>query len=1086
MHAAQAALRLPTGMVTFVMTDIEGSTRLFRERGDEYVTLLDTHHTLLTEAFEHYRGVEIATEGDALVVVFDDAADALRGCLAGQVALMSHPWPPGAAIRVRMGLHNAEAMPTGNNYVSLGLHQAARICAGAHGGQILTSEDTASDVRARLPTDVSLSPLGLFQLRGFPAPARLFQVHHPQLPADFPPLRVQGVVHHNLPFHRAGFVGRAEERATLATLIRRTGLVTIVGVGGVGKTRLSVQVAFDVMDDFDDGAWLVELAAATDRRDIASAVAAVLHLVEVRGRSLEEVLLDHLSDKAALIVLDNCEQVLEAAAGFTEQLTRRSPNVVVIATSREPLAIDGEVIWRLEPLPVIEPDAVVRAIDAAGPAVALFEQRAAMARPGFRISDDNASDVARIVQQLDGIPLAIELAAAALADRSVTGLLEGLSDRFSLLTYGRRTAPERHQTLQAALEWSLDLLEPDERLLFGRLATFARTGGIDAAREVCGAPPLSESSVPRLVRRLLRASLLSAREDLERWTMLDSVHELALKELAKTGEGQDLARRHRDWFTLRVEALGPNVGLRGRSEVVAGLLADLDNIRYALATGVAAGDSDHVLRTAAAMAPFWISHGDWSAGIGHLQDALTLPDGSGLARGRALAALGSLLLLRGETADAEDRFRQASEIAVTGRDEITLARSRSGLGYVAFRRSDLEEAEMRWKDALEHAERAGDERVAAGILRSLAVAAGSRGDQLGAGRLLDRAIHSAEEAGDDQLLRLLLGSRAEVDLWVGRYEEAQNLYGQALDLASTIGDLSARPLLLSELGWVAFLGGDLIRSHRLASEASELAEELGNRRTLISSLRLRAEVLVRQSRFPEAATYLHRALAVAQDLAAPAEIAGVMCTQACAALEQQHFTDAARLAESARAMTSLGYPMRSVLPVWVLGVVALARGDQDTAAAQFRVASGFGGAAEAAPRHLANSWWGLGCVSRTAGLIPDAARLHHEALALRHGIGDHLGVAESLIGAAGLVASADQATASALVGAAQRLLTESGAVVTPRQADDIAAVRALLGEHKEAFADQGSDYEALAVTRAVRALDGIEGSGDGRTGDEKG
>jgi len=213
------------------------------------------------------------------------------------------------------------------------------------------------------------------------------------------------VVHHNLPFHRAGFVGRAEERATLAKLIRRTGLVTVVGVGGVGKTRLSVQVAFDVMDDFNDGAWLVELASATDRQGIASAVAAVLHLTEVRGRSLEEVVLDHLSDKAALIVLDNCEQVLEAAAGFTEQLTRRSPNVVVIATSREPLAIDGEVIWRLEPLPVIEPGAIVGASDVAEePAVALFEQRAAMARPGFRISDDNAADVARIVQQLDGIP----------------------------------------------------------------------------------------------------------------------------------------------------------------------------------------------------------------------------------------------------------------------------------------------------------------------------------------------------------------------------------------------------------------------------------------------------------------------------------------------------------------------------------------------------------------------------------------------------------------------------------------------------------------------------------------------------------
>ena len=936
MRAAQTAVQLPTGIVTFLMTDIEGSTRLFGERGDEYVNLLDTHRILLTEAFERYRGVEIATEGDALVVVFDDAVHALRGCLAGQFALMSHPWPPGAAIRVRMGLHNAEAVPTGNNYVSLGLHQAARICAGAHGGQILLSEATASDVKARLPADVSLSPLGLFQLRGFPAPARLFQVLHPQLPADFPPLRLQGVVNHNLPFHRAGFVGRTEERATLATLIRQTGLVTVVGAGGVGKTRLSVQVAFDVMDDFDDGAWIVELASATDRRGVASAVAAVLLVAEVRGRSLEEVVLDFLSDKAALIVLDNCEQVLEAAAGFTEQLTWRSPNVVVIATSREPLAIDGEVIWRLEPLPVIEPGAVVEATDVAGePAVLLFKQRASMARPGFQISDDNANQVAQIVWQLDGMPLAIELAAAALADRSLTGLLEGLSDRFSLLTYGRRTAPERHQTLQAALEWSLDLLEPDERLLFSRLATFARTGSVDAAREVCGAAPLSESSVPRLVRRLIRASLLSDRERPEGWTMLISVHELALKELAKTGEAQDLAQRHRGWFTLRAESLGPDVGLRDRGDVVAGLQADLDNIRHALATGVADGDSDHALRTAAAMAPFWISHGDWSAGIGQLQDALSLPNGTGLARGRALAALGSLLLLRGDTADAEERFRKAHELSLVDRDGVTLARSLSGLGYVAFRSSDIEEAERRWKDALAHAEEAGDERVAAGILRSLAIAAGSRGDQLSAGRLLDRAIHSADEAGDDQLLRLLLGSRAEIDLWLGRYTGAQNLYAQALDLASTIGDLSARPLLLSELGWVAFLSGDLIRSHRLASEAADLAEELGNRRTLTSSLRLRAEGLVRQSRFSEAATDLHRALAVAQDLAAPAEIAGVMCTQACAALEQKHFTEAARLAETALAMTSLGHSMRSAWPTWVLGVVALARGDLDTAADQF-------------------------------------------------------------------------------------------------------------------------------------------------------
>jgi predicted ATPase/class 3 adenylate cyclase len=1065
------------------MTDIEGSTRLFRDLGDDYVVLLETHNTLLRRAFEQHGGVEVATEGDALVVAFGDAAEALWGCVDGQLALGSHPWPAGATIRVRMGLHTAQATPTGDNYVSLGLHQAARICAGAHGGQILLSEATAFEVRDRLPTDVSLVPLGSFQLRGFGTAARLFQVRHPGLETEFPPLRAQGVVHHNLPFHRSAFVGRAAERAALADAIRTTGVVTIVGVGGVGKTRLAVQVGLDVLDDFEDGAWLVELASALDRGAIVSAVAGVLRLTEAQGRGLEQVVLDYLSARAVLIVLDNCEQVLDAAARFAELLTQRCPRVVVLATSREPLAIEGEVVWRLEPLPVLSPDLVRSATDvAADDAIRLFQERAALVRPGFRISDDNAADVVRIVQQVDGIPLAIELAAAALADRSLAGVLDGLSDRFALLTYGRRTAPERHQTLRAALEWSLDLLGSDERLLFGRLATFARAGTAEAAQEVCGAPPLTESSVPSLLRRLLRASLLSTEGDLERWAMLGSVHELALLELQRTGEAGDLAERHRDWFTRRAEALGPDIGLRGRGEVVASLLSDLDNVRLALATATEAGDSDRALRTAAAMSPFWISHGDWSAGVGYLRDALALSGSTGLFRGRALAALGSLLLLRGETAEAEADFQEAKELASSHGDEITQARSASGLGYAAFRRSELAAATASWQEALEHAERAGDERVSAGILRSLAIAAGSRGDQVLAGSLLDRAIASAEHARDDQLLRLLLGPRAEIDLWLGRYAEARDLYGQALELASTIGDLSARPLLLCELGWVALLTGDLVTAVELASDAAELAEDVGNRRTLASALRLRGEALVRRCEFAPATDDLQHALAVAQELAAPAEIAGVLCSQAGSELEQQHMDEARRLAGSALALTRLGHAMRVFFPQWVLGVAALAGGDHEVAAGQFRAGVEQSTTA-AAPRHQANSRWGLAQVSAAAGRVPEAARLHREALTLRDGIGDRLGVAESLVAAGALVAGADPVTARALLAAAKSLRSGAGAEATPRQADEVAAARALLGDRGEVVDDDTRPPdEASTVARAVHALEVLERTDGVRAG----
>ncbi|WP_353509555.1 NB-ARC domain-containing protein, partial [Intrasporangium sp.] len=749
------------------MTDIESSTRIFRELGDDYVGLLATHNALLRAAFTAHRGAEVSTEGDALVLAFDDAGEAVRACVAGQLALQAHDWPPGAEIRVRMGVHTAHAAPTGDNYVSLGLHQAARICAAAHGGQIVVSETTAAAVAGDLPADVTLSSLGSFQLRGFVEPARLFEVRQAGLPSAFPPLRAYGVARHNLPFHKAAFVGRDDERRQLAGYMRQAQVVTVVGLGGVGKTRLAVQVAFDVMGEFEDGAWLVELASATDRQAVVSAMAAVQHITEVPGRSLEDVVLDDLAAKAAMLILDNCEQVLDAVAGFAEVLAQRCPQLAVLATSREPLGIEGEVVWRLDPLPAPDPTAVAGEADIVGEAaIRLFEQRAALVRPSFRIDDDNAPIVAKIVWQLDGIPLAIELAAAALADNSLSGVLRGLSDRFSLLTHGRRTAPARHQTLRAALGWSLDLLPSDERLLFGRLAVFARSGTIAAAQVVCGTPPLSEAIVPQLLRRLRRSSLLSYSDDVERWAMLDSVHELAGIELADSDESDDVAARHREWFAQRAETLGGQLGLRGHAEARADVLADLDNIRRALASGLSAGDGDRSLRTAIAMEPFWVSHGDWSAGVSHLRQALGV-SGAEALRGRALAALGNLLILRGETVDAEQCFLQAAGIAAAGDDEIALARSRSGLGYVAFRRSDLEGAETRWRDALAHADKAGDERVAAGILRSLAIAAGSRGDQTAAGKLIDRAIRSAERAQDDQLLRLLLGSRAEMDLWLG-------------------------------------------------------------------------------------------------------------------------------------------------------------------------------------------------------------------------------------------------------------------------------------------------------------------------------
>lgn len=1081
---------LPSGVVTFAMTDIQGSTRLFRDLGERYVQLLATHHALLRGSFNNHGGVEVDTEGDALFFAFGDAAEAVAACLEVQRVLEAHAWPTGVEVRVRIGLHTSEATPVGHKYVDLAVHQVARISAGAHGGQVLLSEATATAAEDRLPAGARLIPLGSFQLRGFQEPQRLFQLGHPDLRHDFPPLRLVGVVFHNLPYLRAGFVGRAEERTALASLLMTEGVVSIVGLGGVGKTRLAVQVAFDVMDHFSDGAWMVELGPLSDPASVPRAVAEATRVAEEPGRSIDEVLIEALAGKVALLLLDNCEHLLAAVADLAERLSRHCPHLVILATSREPLDVEGEVVWRLSPLPIPDPDRVgVTAEVATADAVRLFVERARSASPDFELTDDNASDVARIVTQLNGIPLAIELCAAALGDRPLGGVLKGLADRFSLLTHGRRTAPPRHQTLRAALEWSLDLLGSDERRLFARLATFAGGATTEAIAQVCGGSPGAGGDIPRILRHLARASLLVPHPELpDRWSMLESVAQLAAIELETLGEGDELAARHRSWYASQVERAEADIGRTGRPEVMRDLAADHDNVRRAIDTAAAAGDGTLVLRLCTAMAPFWTSHGDWTEGCMRLQAAVDLPGAlDPRLRGRALVALGNLLLLRGDLAQAEDRFSEGRRLATQSSDDVVLARALAGEGYMAFRRSRLAEAQQLWERALERAEHAGDERVAAGILRSLAIAAGSRGRQDRAGELLDRAIAMARRVGDDQQLRLLLGSAAEMHLWLGDYQAAEREYGDALRLASAIGDLSARPLILAELGWVALLRGDVVTADRLSVEATELAEDLGNRRVWANALRLRGEALLRRGAPGEAAIALDGALVVAHELGAPAEVAGVLCSQACLALEEERLEEARRLVGEASELSALPHPMRRVSLVWVLGMVALMKGDLDEAERHFRTDLEVAEKGRIV-RHQANSWWGLARTQAAAGHVAQAAGSHERAIALRRRMGDRLGVVDSLIGLATVAAPVDPEGAARVLRAAITLRAAAGAEPTRRESAEVAAARAAVGDGADpgarekawdADADVGEDAAMdMAAWLVTLARDGIREAGE--------
>ncbi len=1037
-RARGSARSLPSGLVTFVLTDIEGSTRLFRHLGEQYVELLETHRTLLRVPMVRHGGVELGTEGDSLLIAFPDAAAALAACLDGQRALLGYDWPAGAVLRVRIGVHTGEATPIGDDYVSLALHQVARVSSSAHGGQILVSEATAREVERRLPQGATLAPLGSFQLRGFAHPERLFQLRHPDLTADFPPPRAVGIVAHNLPVHRSGFVGRRAERSGLADALTTTGVVSVVGLGGVGKTRLALQVAFDVLDRFADGAWLIELAALTDRISIVRELAGVMSVAHEPGRSRDELLVEHLMHKSALLLFDNCEHVLDTVAELIELLSHRCPHLVFLATSREPLDIEGEVVWRIGPLPTLDPESVHGARDAAqNDAVQLFVSRASLVSPEFALTDENAADVAGIVRQLNGIPLAIELAAAALEDRSLRGVVAGLADRFSLLTRGRRTAPSRHQTLRAALEWSLDLLRPEERRLFADLAVFAGAGSVTSLHGICCDGESSVEDVRQRLRRLGRASLLLIDpDDHDRWTMLESMRELAALELAASGRDAELHRRFRHWFRDYVEQASEHVGRRDSMPIVAGLDSELDNIRRAVDGAIASEDRTTALRIAVAMAPYWMSHGEWSYGIQLLRGALAGDGGAPSLRGEARTALGNLLLLKGDLDEAERLFAELGTDETIAADDLAAARFLSGRGFVAFRRSLLDDAERDWEAALQHAERSGDDRVLASILRNLAIAAGSRGEQDRTRSLLLRAQAAAEQAGDDQQLRLILGSIAEMELWLGDYTAAEIALGDALDLADSIGDLAGRPIILGELGWIALLRGDLPTAMRLSIAAAELAEDLGNRRTLSHSLRLRGESMMRMGQMDDAAHVLEEALEAAMQLGAPAEIAGVRCSQACLALEQTDVDHATELAEAAIGSRLLRHAMRKSSPEWVLGAAALIAGEVSVADEQFRRSLDDAVYARL-PRHEAAGQWGRGHVDLIRGDITGAARRHLRAIELWTQIDDRLGLAESLVSMAELGAAADTALASGLLVAAAELRTAAQAVLTPREEVDL-------------------------------------------------
>jgi predicted ATPase/class 3 adenylate cyclase len=727
---------LPSGTVTFLFTDVEESTRLMEQYPEPYRQAIGRHLAIVSQAIAENGGAVFETLGDAVHSAFASPRDAVGAALAAQLGLREVSWGEIGALRVRMGLHTGEVGQVGAHYFGPALYRCGRLANAAHGGQVLLSSATAELVRETLADSVGLRELGEHRLKDLRRPERIFQLVAPGLAEDFPALRTLESFPNNLPVQPTAFIGRDREVAAVRGLLRLpdTRVLTLIGPGGVGKTRISLQVAADSLREFPDGTWFVELASIISADLVVPSIAKTLRVEEATNRTVLDSLREHLHDRQLLLVLDNFEHVSAAAAQVADLLAA-CPRVKALVTSREAVHLRGERQFPVPPLAL--PDrSRTESIDQLTryEAIRLFIERAQAAKPDFAISERNAYAIAEICHRLDGLPLGIELAAARVNAFSAQALLARLEHRLAVLTSGPRDVPARQQTFRQAIAWSYDLLTPDEQLLFRRLAVFVGGCAPAAADAVVGEGRLdSRLDVVDTMASLVEKSLLRQEERAGelRFRMLETIREYALERLTATGEADRFQRAHADHYLAFAEhAESGLLGGGHQAEWLDRLKDDHDNLRAALSWFVRNGLAEHGLRLTGALRRFWRSRGylaedrEWTSAL------LAMPEARArtAARAKALHAVGGFANQQGDYAEARARFEESLDIYREIGDIHGVGWGLVHLGILTRYEGNHLAARALLEECVEIVKSAGDTEVLAAAQGNLGLVARDLGD----------------------------------------------------------------------------------------------------------------------------------------------------------------------------------------------------------------------------------------------------------------------------------------------------------------------------------------------------------------------
>jgi predicted ATPase/class 3 adenylate cyclase len=827
---------LPTGTVTFMFTDVEGSTRMWERHPEAISEALASHDEILHAVIEANNGSVVKTTGDGFHAAFSAATDALQATLEAQRALLRKEWAEIDALRVRMALHTGAAEVREGDYYGSPVNRAARLLSAGHGGQVLLSLATQELVRDSLPPDVRLRDLGERRLKDLTRPERIYQLVAPDLPSEFPPLKAPERHPSSLPLQPTPLIGREREVEEVCRMLRATEVrvLTLTGPGGTGKTRVSVQAAAELADEYKDGVFFVALASIADPSLVVPTVTRTLGLMGASNQPPEELLKGYLRDRHILLVLDNFEQVLEAAP-LIDDVLRSAPRVKVLVTSRTPLRLYGEHEFPVPPLSVPEPEATPSAEHLADyGAIRLFLDRSRAVNPEFSLTEENARAVAEICERLDGLPLAIELAAARAKLLPPQALLSRLGNRLKLLTGGARNLPERQRTLRNTIEWSYEMLDEGEKTLFARLAVFSDGGTLEAIEAVCDA----EGDLPvdplEGVSSLLDKSLLrqvAEQEDEPRFEMLETIREFALEKLEESAASEAVERVHAEFYLALAEQAEPRLWGPEDAIWLECLEREHDNLRAALSWALDQEEVDLALRLGAALRWFWNMGGYYGEGRSWLETTLAMEGGaSPQPRVKAFEGLAWLANQQGDLdraeAIAEDGLRLSLEAKL---GDAIAADFQNVLGDAARQRGDYERAGELLEESLRLHRKSRDVSGIAWSLGNLAIVSTDRGNYEQAKRLYEEGLALSRGLGGAELLGAYLISLGYEYLLEGEPKRARELNEEAVALYQERRRKGTLHVALDNLGWSALIEGDHERSEALFEESLVLCRDLGDK-----------------------------------------------------------------------------------------------------------------------------------------------------------------------------------------------------------------------------------------------------------------